>query len=1221
MSDQSLQILETIRTRLDRTARRKYLTHLVFGSVLLLGVIAGLWLFFTTIEAGFWLNSTARWTVLLVTALSAAIVVVGFIAIPLLKILQWLPGTNKDALAREVGASFPQISDRLLNLLNLAEGKSTSSSSPFIDHAVMSLNRQIEPVEFEKMDGFDRSRRAMRYALVPFAGILVFLLAAPGSFFGASQRILAPGTEFFRPAPFKMNITPGSANLLRGDSLTVRISLEGSELPTALNLLHKNEGEEKVVSEGMSADSNGVFSFTFYNVRRSFTYRITSQAVSSPWYDVNIVERPLIRTLQVALEFPRYSRIPPQRLAPNVGDIQALPGTRVAIESTIGGPSLHEAFVQYDDGSVDSLTIDGNLATGSFVLSREGSYTIMARDQKGVENIDPIKYAMRLLDDAYPAVELLSPAPISELGKTLDVPLLARITDDFGFTRLRLHYRLSESRFGATMPTFESIEIPLDNRYELDQETSFRWLLNQMTELDPVPGDAIEYYLQVWDNDSVSRFKSTKSATHLLRLPSLAEQYSELDQKQDDVQEEMEDLLRNTTDIKDQFNELRDELQNKPENDWEDQRQLEQIKEKQEELESRVESLNQSFEDMSQQMEDNNLVSDETQQLYEEMQQVLEEINSPELMDALKDLQEAMQDLNLQQMQESMNSFQFNEDQYQQRLERTLELFKKLRIQQDMEEIAQRAEALAEQQEQLQEETEALKQEQMQEDGAPEAEGEQQEGEQQEGPQQEASQQEEASENANESDQENQEGEQQANNESQESEAQENMEQQGENESQENDAQENGSENQQSPSRQEELAKQQELSKEEMEAIEKKLEEILSRMEEAENMPLDEMQQMNEQIQQQDIPENMQENADELRNNELNDAQQGQQQMQQQLQQMQQQMQQMQQGMQGQQMQVNMAGLRRALSDILTLSQLQEGLREDLRDLAPDSPTIRQVAQDQVEMSASLRVVSDSLQQLSKDIPQMTREVQQHAGDAMREMGSAVEAMTDRVANRASGHQKESMMHLNELALLLSDLLNEMMNSQGSGGGNMSMQQMIQQLQDAAQQQQQLNQQIQQMLNESQGNRLTQDMQNRLRQLSAQQEQIRSQIKQLSRNRELRRQVMGDLNRIAEQMEETIRELQDSRQNRKTVERQQEILTRLLEATKSLQERGREKRREGTLSEDLYRDSPSDLSPSEESDKLRRALIEALESGYSPDYEELIKRYFELLQERSLEEN
>ena len=1199
MSEQSLQIIQRIIERLNSTAKRRSMIDMTHGIVLFIGILAGIWLLVTAIEAGFWLDITTRqfafWTVMAATLALAG----WFVLLPLLKITGVIPGPNQYRVAKDVGQAYPQISDKITNLLNLAEGKRSASPNEWVDHAVRSLHADVADVEFEKMGDFKKAQKASRFASIPVLGILIFLIAAPSSFLDASYRILSPATTFERPAPFQINVTPGSIELIRGDSLTIQATVDGAGLPQEILLETQNEDEDKVTIEELIADEQGTFTRTFVNVRRSFSYKLSAGVVETPEFSVEIVERPIIRSIQVALQFPRYSRIPAQRLEPNVGDVQALAGTQISLDVAIGGRDIVEGLLIQSDGSTDTLAIAGNQALGAFTLRKEGFYQIILRDANGIENSSPIKYGLKVIPDAYPTVVLLEPAPTSELNESLQSYLRSRITDDFGFSRTRLYYRLSESRFGELMAEFEAIDLPLQNQAELDQEVNFNWIIREHTSLDLLPGDVVEYYVQVWDNDSVAGYKSSKSATHQLRLPSLAEQYQELEEKEDDAQDEMEQLLQETQQVREQFEELRDELRNKQESDWEDQRQLEQLKEKQAELENRVEELSSSFESMTEQMEENDLVSDETLEMYQEMQQVLEEINTPELMEALNELQNALQELNLEQMQESLNNFEFSEEQYQQRMERTLELFKQLRVQQDLEEVARRAEDLAKQQERLQEETESLQEEQENagdnegeenaeegdenEAGENENEGEPQDGEQQEGEPQDGEQQ----------DGESQDGEQQNG------------------EQQENEGQ--------SPN--EQLAQKQELSKEEMQQLEQQLQEIMDKMQDVKNAPMQEMQQLNENVEEQEIPEQMQENADQLRENQLDQAQQQQQQMQQQLQNMQQQLQQMQQGMQGAQMQINIAGLRRALSDILTLSQLQEDLREDVRGLAADSPVMRQNAQLQVELSEGLSVVSDTLQKLSAKIPQMSREVQQHAGDALREMGSSVQSMTDRVPSRASSHQKESMMHLNELALLLSDLLNEMMNSQGSGsGGGMSMQQMIQQLQQAAGQQQQLNQQIQQMLNEMQGNRLSQDMQQRLRQMASQQEQIRSQIKSLSRQRELRGKVMGDLNRIADQMDETIRELQRGRPNRRTIERQQKILTRMLDATKSMQERGKEKKREGQVGEERFRESPDELTPSEKADQLRRALIEALDSGYAPDYEELIKRYFELLQQKSMDE-
>ena len=157
------------------------------------------------------------------------------------------------------------------------------------------------------------------------------------------------------------------------------------------------------------------------------------------------------------------------------------------------------------------------------------------------------------------------------------------------------------------------------------------------------------------------------------------------------------------------------------------------------------------------------------------------------------------------------------------------------------------------------------------------------------------------------------------------------------------------------------------------------------------------------------------------------------------------------------------------------------------------------------------------------------------------------------------------------------------------------------------------------MLNQMQGNRLSQDMQQRLRQMGAQQDALRRQLKEMSRNRQLNNQVMGDLNKIAEQMEQTIQELQRGSVSRRTQRRQQQILTRLLDASRSMRERGKQKKREGQQADDIVRPGPGELTPAEQADQLRRALLKALDSGYAPDYQELIKRYFELLQQQGQE--
>ncbi len=1194
MSEQSLELLRRIRERLSSTARRMTVAELCFGVAVSIGIAATVWALTVALEAGFWFDTTIR-TILFWSGLTGFTGLFAvFVLQPLLRLSGVLARPTPVFVARKIGARFPEVGDRLVNLLDLSEGRRSDAPDTLVDGAVRMLGGQVERIEFEKVETFSRARRAVRLAVIPLASLLLFLAAAPDTFVDASKRLFSPGMAFEPPAPFRLIVEPGDQELPRGASMDISVRADGEEQPRTIILSLNNLDEEHVEDVRLSADSTGVFRHRLANVRRSFRYRATASPVSTGWYRTEVTEHPLIRSMQVTLHFPTYSGLPPQRLDPNVGDVSALPGSTVSLDLEVGGSTVDEAFVSFDDGTTQSLDVSDEQASGSFRLTREGQYRIVVVNRQGVPNRDPIAYTMKLLTDASPSIVLLHPEPDSELPEDLRSLLVARLNDDFGFRDLRLHYRLAESRFGEPTDEFDGLDIALDSPSRIDQEVRFDWELTASTDLDPVPGDVIEYYLEVRDNDSHSGFKSARTPLHRLRLPSLAEKYEQVKKEQDEVEGRMEDLTRSADHIREQFRELRDELRRKQDADWEDERQLKQIQERQMRLEQQTEQLSEQMESMNRSMERNDLLSEETLEMYQEMQKVVEEINSPELMEALRKLQESIEELNLQQMQQAVEDIEFNEEQYRQRLERALELFKNLRTQQALEEAARRAEELAKRQERMAEETKKLMDRDRREEPA------------------ESEKDDEAAEDG------------------ERGEPTEKEDREGIRENSETDEQIDGSESERRPSdggeqkppqTPEKLAGEQERSKEEMERLEQLLEQIREQMDELQKAPRQEMQQLNDAVQQQQMPEQMQENADQLRRQELQPAQGGQKQMQQQLQQLQSQLNEMQSGMQGRQMEMNMAGLRQALSDVLTLSQKQEELRGGVRNTASESPSLREDARRQVELSEGLATVIDTLRNLSKNVPQMSREVQRQAGEAVRQMSRSTEAMTERSVDQAAGHQKASMMHLNELALMLSDVMNQLMNSSGSGSGSTSMQQMIQQLQDMAGQQEKLNQQIQQFLNDTQGNRLSVEMQERLQQMSSQQEAIKRQLDQLRRNPESRGKLLGDLDKIGQQMEETIAELQRRQVDPKTVERQRQILQRLLDAQKSIHQRGEKDEREGREGRDTVRQSPDELPPHEAVDRLRRDLLKALESGYAPDYEELIKRYFELLQNETLERN
>ncbi len=1139
MSEHSRQLLGIIRRRLHRARQRVVGADVLFGAALTVGVLAAALGLAAAVEAELWMGTAAR-MLFYVAFLLAALGLVGyFVGRPLLRYVGILPGLDDVALAARAGRRYPDLADRLVNLLDLADGRSSETASPLLDGAVQMLGRQVEPVPFERIEDLRPAKRTVPIAAVPVFGLLLFGLMAPAAFTGAVHRLFSPTETFQPPAPFSFVVTPGDAELVRGADLTISARARGRSFPREARLYLGRAGEERTEPVRLVADSSGVFRHTVTNVRESLRYRIEAAPVETDWFTASVVARPTVQRLQITLRPPRYTGLPAQRLDPNVGDVIGLPGTSVELTAEVGGTEIDSAHVAFDDGSAAALNLDGGQASGGFRIRRDGAYRLMLRAPNGFTNADPIAYSIQTLTDAPPQIRLLEPGSDVNLTDGVAPRVRVQISDDFGFARLQLHWRLAERRSGPAADDFAEVQIPVSKPRVLDQEVAHDWLLRRA---NLAPGDVVEYYLQVWDNDAVAGYKSARTPTFTLRFPSLDEQYDDLDDAQDETEGGLEEMRREQDETREQFRELRDELMRKQDADWEDRRQLDNLMEHQQRLDQQVEESAAQMQEVLEQMRENDLVSEETMRKYEELQRVIEEIATPEMMEALQKLQEAMENLDLQQMMEAMEDFEFNEEEFRERLERALELLEKLETAQKLDEAAKRAEALAEQEEALQEQTESL--EEQQENG-------------------ELSEEESAAER-------------------------------------------------------ERLAEEQQRAQEEMEALEQMMQEVQEQMGGMKNVPKEQMQEMMEQLEQQDLPQQMQENSEQLQQNQLQDAQQEQQQMQEQLQQMQQQMQSMSQQMQQQQKRADLSGLRRALDDVLTLSYEQESLRAETAPQSSESPTLRQSAAQQVELSAGLATVSDSLQVLAREIPEMKAAIQTRAGEALREMGESVENLAERRVGEASGHQKASMTSLNDLALLLSDLMDQMMNpSSGQGQGTPSMQQMMQQLQQMSGQQQQINQQVQQMLNDTRGQRLSQDQQGRMEQLRQQQEGLRRQLEEMIESGGLDGQGKSQLQRIAEEMEQVARQLNGGRITRETQQRQQQILTRLLEARESMNQRGKKRERESQTGEDRPPTPPGERPAQDEVDRLRRDLIRALESGYAPDYQELIKRYFELLQQRN----
>ncbi|HMD13282.1 MAG TPA: DUF4175 family protein, partial [Bacteroidota bacterium] len=165
-----------------------------------------------------------------------------------------------------------------------------------------------------------------------------------------------------------------------------------------------------------------------------------------------------------------------------------------------------------------------------------------------------------------------------------------------------------------------------------------------------------------------------------------------------------------------------------------------------------------------------------------------------------------------------------------------------------------------------------------------------------------------------------------------------------------------------------------------------------------------------------------------------------------------------------------------------------------------------------------------------------------------------------------------------------------------------------------------INKGTQQAMGEGQeGGQLTPEQQAAYQRLAGQQSALQKSLKQLSdeaKNTGEFSKLLGDLDRAAQEMQEVQTDLEQNNVNPNTVQKQDRILSRLLDSQRSMHERDYEKRRTSQTGTNVARSSPSDidLTTQEGKNKLHDELLKVLEGKYSKDYEEIIKQYFEELE-------
>ncbi len=1039
-------------------------------------------------------------------------------------------GGSVDQVALALEEKNPDLQGRLIAAVQFARlPRHPGFSGELIEQTERQAIEQAGLINLNEVVSFHSVLRSLRPMAVAGVIAVALIILFPG-FFSYSYEVFSnPSVEVAPPLAYKIIPVPGSTEWIKYKDITIGAAVVGQRIPETGSVYHRLAGgnwqktEINISALGRLSSASGdslQIGLTLRQINKSFDYYVEAGRLKTEVQRIDVVDRPRVNNISLSIFYPEYTRLSPLTISENNGSFSAVVGSRVNIKVE-ANQNVNRAELVFSDSSHLPLSLtNGRVAEASLLTDKSISYHVRLEDHLGETNPDPIEYYITAIPDEYPSIDVIRPGFDANLNDDMILPLKVHIYDDFGFSSLVLKYAvISQGRASG-----ENVAVlHFSDGIKTEGDVELNW---DMDPLNMYPGDYTTYYFEVADNDRISGPKVTKSRSYIARIPSLDEVVAQTESEGQERISNTERMIQSGKELVQRLKNAARKLDAQPKEsrkaDWQQQKELESIAEKNAEMVKEVEKMAQKMDSSLEKMRDNALMSRELMEKMQQIQKLFEEVATPEMREAQRKLMEALQNMDRQKLQEAMKNMELSQKELMERLDRTLSLLKRLQVEQKMEAMMRQAEQLVQRQEKSNQQTDASPDKQL-------------------------------------------------------------------------------------PS----LSKAEDEINKSMQQLKKDVESLRELMKNANMSQSQEAQKFAEAIEKNTADQNMQSMSQSLNQSQKQDASKEGKEASTKLNQMLGEMQKQQMAMKGGDTEKIKQAMRRAMDDANYLSKSQEELLKNAADLDPRSSVLRDLAQNQQDLSSSCSGLKNTIGELGKQSPFVAAELAMILDQATRDMATAMQSLQDQQAPSAVQSQREAMSGLNKASVRLMESLEEQKKCDKAGSCDKN----ISKMESMCNKQNNLNQKTQGQCNNPGSNPGMKPGREGLERLAAEQGAIRKSVEQLEQEFGGSRQILGRLDDIAREMKKVEEDLLSGAPGQETTERQLKIYSRMLEASRSLQRKDFTEQRKSASPTEQPVYIPRELSSELLNDKTRfeDRLRQFLGDDYPSQYGEQIKAYFRAL--------
>ncbi|MDE3742191.1 DUF4175 family protein [Maribacter polysaccharolyticus] len=664
----NLDAFNDILDKLNQFTRKYYTKVLIKGLLIFLVIGILVFLAILGIEYFLWLGTTARMVLFFFFVLLTMVLFYKFILVPVLYLFKVKKGiTNKEA-SQLIGKHFPEVSDKLCNLLDLSEDK---YQSELLRASIAQRSKELNPVPFTKAVTFRESYGYFRYLLIPVAIVGVLLVSGNfGSFWNSYDRLKNYDLAYAPPAPFHFKLMNKELNVLQDKSYTILVTTEGNVRPDVVFI--RVNGKDLMLQK-----SGNEFSYTFTAPLEDTYFQFFAEQVRSEEYHLEVIKTPSIEDIEIEFSYPAYLNLTNQTLK-STGNAIVPEGTKITW--SVKGNNA-ERIDYIDKDTVEGFSKETDFFHLSKTLYNSLEYQITASNSR-LEDYEKLNYQIKIIKDAYPTIKV---EQVLDTLRANTSYFIGETSDDHGLEVIELVYYKKGNPDNKEVIVLGNPKVNFEKFY-----------YTFPSGLDVEEGVEYEFYFRSIDNDGIRGGKSTKSRVFSNRILDKDEVHKRELKAQEDIINIMDRSLEKLNAQEKVLKELNKNQKEKKELNFNDQNQIKSFLQKQEVQEEQMQKFSKQLQDNLQKQEGdkelNKLLQErlERQELEARKNQILlEELNKIADKIDKEELSKRLEDLGKKQQSSKRN------------LEQLVELTKRYYVTEKAAQLANELEKLAEKQEKL----------------------------------------------------------------------------------------------------------------------------------------------------------------------------------------------------------------------------------------------------------------------------------------------------------------------------------------------------------------------------------------------------------------------------------------------------------------------------------------------------------------------------------------